>query len=152
MYILSNILHKHWRLWVLWPFKTIQMTSLEFNLWVGAELYILCLIFNDKKWGYFRYYLAYGYSGTYWAGLEIEIDIRVTSLISVVRIWIVIVIETSNCNDGLQLVEYDAYLVKYAWMSSYDVTFISVYWTKVFSVAIITSWWKITHLYRLHSF
>ena len=63
-----------------------QMTSLEFNLWVVPELLDIMLIFNDKKWGYFRYYLAYGYSGTYWAGLEIEIDIRVTSLISVLRI------------------------------------------------------------------
>ena len=41
----------------------------------GGELYMLSLMCNDdKNWDYFRFYLAYGYSGTYWAGLEIEID------------------------------------------------------------------------------
>ena len=41
----------------------------------GAELlYIMSNIYRQEKWDYFRYYLAYGYSGIYWAGLEIEID------------------------------------------------------------------------------
>ncbi len=37
-------------------------------------LYIMSNIYRQEKWDYFRYYLAYGYSGIYWAGLEIEID------------------------------------------------------------------------------
>jgi hypothetical protein len=41
---------------------------------LGGELYMLSLICVIRQCDYFRYYLAYGYSGTYWAGLEIEID------------------------------------------------------------------------------
>jgi hypothetical protein len=35
---------------------------------------MLSLICSVKTWDYYHYFLAFGFSGTYWAGLEIEID------------------------------------------------------------------------------
>jgi hypothetical protein len=51
-----------------------EFKSLKINFGLGGELYMLSLICVIRQCDYFRYYLAYGYSGTYWAGLEIEID------------------------------------------------------------------------------
>ena len=46
--------------------------ELESELWCSSLLYIMSNIYRQEKWDYFRYYLAYGYSGIYWAGLEIH--------------------------------------------------------------------------------